>query len=127
MLISDPSSPPPSCARSGDRSRARSDDRSGAGSAPPAGTGAGTGSASGRAARAASFSYADSRSIASRYFPASADPSTAACSTAGPIGPISDCGARSLVAATGVGAPFSDSTVTTASPVPSEVSTSARS
>ena len=40
---------------------------------------------------------------------------------------ISDWGARSRVQATGVGAPFSFSTVTIASPVPSWVSTSSRS
>ena len=42
-------------------------------------------------------------------------------------GAISDSGARIRVQATGVGAPFSDRTVMTASPVPSEVSTLLRS
>ena len=42
-------------------------------------------------------------------------------------GPIRDSGARSRVAATGVGAPFSLSTVTTASPVPRPVRSSSRS
>ena len=37
------------------------------------------------------------------------------------------CGARSIVHATGVGAPRSDSTVMTASPIPSCVSTSSKS
>ena len=45
----------------------------------------------------------------------------------GPAGAISDCGARSRVHATGVGAPRSESTVMTASPMPSWVSTSSRS
>ena len=40
---------------------------------------------------------------------------------------MSDSGARIRVHATGVGAPFSDSTVTTASPVASWVSSSSRS
>ena len=40
---------------------------------------------------------------------------------------ISDRGARIRVHATGVGAPFSDSTVTTASPIPSEVNADSRS
>ena len=40
---------------------------------------------------------------------------------------ISDRGARIRVHATGVGAPFSDSTVTIASPMPSDVSADSRS
>lgn len=44
-----------------------------------------------------------------------------------PIEAISDRGTRILVHATGVGAPFSDSTVTTASPIPSDVSADSRS
>ena len=43
------------------------------------------------------------------------------------IASIADRGARTTVHATGVGAPRSDSTVTTASPVPREVSTCSRS
>jgi len=40
---------------------------------------------------------------------------------------MSDSGARSRVQATGVGAPVSESTVTTASPMPNVVSSSSRS
>ena len=49
------------------------------------------------------------------------------CWAAGSIWAISERGARSRVQATGVGAPDSDSTVTTASPVPSCCSAPARS
>jgi hypothetical protein len=44
-----------------------------------------------------------------------------------PIEAISDRGTRMRVHATGVGAPFSDSTVTTASPIPSDVKADSRS
>ena len=76
---------------------------------------------------AASFSYADSRSITSVYFALFGDACTDAASCSAGAGAISDCGARSRVHATGVGAPFSFITVTTASPMPSWVSTSSRS
>ena len=42
-------------------------------------------------------------------------------------GPMTDSGARRRVSATGVGAPFSFMTVTTASPMPAEVRVSSRS
>ena len=74
-----------------------------------------------------SCSYAESRSIAVPYSACNGDAATAAATTASDDGAISDCGARIRVHATGVGAPFSDSTVTTASPVPSDVSSSSRS
>ena len=45
----------------------------------------------------------------------------------GPMVSISDRGARMRVQATGVGAPFSESTVTMASPMPSDVSASSMS
>ena len=51
---------------------------------------------------------------------------TAVMTSAGAIS-MEPRGARRRVHATGVGAPFSLSTVTTASPVPSDVSTSSRS
>jgi hypothetical protein len=44
-----------------------------------------------------------------------------------PIDAISERGTRMRVHATGVGAPFSESTVTTASPIPSEVNADSRS
>ncbi|PQM47706.1 hypothetical protein C1Y40_02077 [Mycobacterium talmoniae] len=44
-----------------------------------------------------------------------------------PIAAIRERGARSRVHATGVGAPFSESTVTMASPMPSDVSADSRS
>ena len=47
--------------------------------------------------------------------------------TSGGDGAINELGARSRVQATGVGAPRSDSTVITASPMPSWVSSSSRS
>ena len=52
---------------------------------------------------------------------------TLAAIAAGSAGPISDSGARSRVHATGVGAPRSFITVTTASPMPRDVITSPRS
>ncbi len=44
-----------------------------------------------------------------------------------PIDAISERGTRIRVQATGVGAPFSDNTVTTASPIPSDVNADSRS
>ena len=55
------------------------------------------------------------------------DAATVAASSASAEGAISDCGARIRVQATGVGAPLSDSTVITASPVGSWVSSCSRS
>jgi hypothetical protein len=51
----------------------------------------------------------------------------AAAIASGPMVSISDRGARILVHATGVGAPFSESTVTIASPMPSDVNADSRS
>src|SRR6185312_78533 len=90
---------------------------SGAGAGPDAGAGAG-------ASFAASRSYAESRSTAWPYSACSGDPETAAVIAAASAGAIRDRGARSIVHATGVGAPRSDITVTMASPVPSAVSAS---
>ena len=75
----------------------------------------------------ASSSRADSRSIASAYFAVSGEALTAASISAAGAGSISDSGARSRVHATGVGAPRSFITVTTASPIPSDVMTAPRS
>ena len=61
------------------------------------------------------------------YLTHSGDAATAASITAGSTGAISERGARSIVHATGVGEPRSESTVTAASPVPSDVSISAMS
>ena len=69
---------------------------------------------------AASFSRADSRSIASAYFAYSGEAFTACSIAPASAAPISDSGARSRVQATGVGAPRSFITVTIASPMPSE-------
>ena len=87
-----------------------------------AGAGAGGG-----ASLAASRSYADSRSTAAPYSFCNAEPATAALTAAASAGAIRDRGARSRVHATGVGTPRSDITVTTASPVPREVSVSSSS
>ena len=76
---------------------------------------------------AASFSRADSRSIASAYFACRGLAVTVACMATGSLGAISDSGARSRVQATGVGAPRSFITVTTASPMPRLVITRPRS
>ena len=77
--------------------------------------------------RAASRSYAESRSTCCPYPACKGDAATAALMAAGSVGPINDSGARSLVQATGVGEPRSDSTVITASPIPIWVSTAPRS
>ena len=77
--------------------------------------------------RAASFSYADSRSATAAYFAPIGESAMVWSSSASGDGAMSDWGARMRVQATGVGAPLSDRTVTTASPVPSEVSSSSRS
>ena len=50
-----------------------------------------------------------------------------ACSSSGVSGAMREAGGMSRVATTGVGAPRASSTVTTASPMPSEVSVSSRS
>jgi len=61
------------------------------------------------------------------YLPAIAEAAINDVTVAGSDGAINDSGARKRVHATGVGAPRSDSTVTTASPIPSWVSSSSRS
>ena len=61
------------------------------------------------------------------YLACSGEPCTAAAITSAGVGAIGDCGARSLVQATGVGAPSGSITVMTASPIPNVVSTSSRS
>ena len=88
------------------------------------GPGFGCTGAGGGASFAASRSYAESRSTVCPYSPCNGDPATAAVTVAGSAGAIRDRGARTIVHATGVGAPRSDITVTIASPVPSEVSAS---
>ena len=70
------------------------------------------------------ISLADSRSTGVPYRASSGDAAIAASIAVSALGDMSPCGARSLVHATGDGAPFSFITVTTASPVPSEVRTS---
>ena len=59
--------------------------------------------------------------------PHTREAATAAAITSGATVPMEARGARSIVRARGVGAPRSESTVTAASPVPSEVSSSATS
>jgi hypothetical protein len=56
-----------------------------------------------------------------------AEPATAAWTVAGSAGAMREAGGYSRVQATGVGTPVGDSTVTTASPTPSEVRAEARS
>ncbi len=75
----------------------------------------------------ASSSRADSRSMPSAYFALSGDAVTTASMSAFSAASISDSGARRRVHATGVGAPRSFITVTTASPMPRLVMTSPRS
>src|ERR671911_1464105 len=72
-------------------------------------------------------SYADSRSTGSPYIGTSGEAATIADRTAGSEGAINDWGAGISVCATGVGAPFSDITVTTPSPIPSACRSSSRS
>ena len=67
----------------------------------------------GGASLACRRSNADSRSSDVPYSAISGEDWTAAVIASAGAGPISDCGARSRVQATGVGAPVSDSTVTT--------------
>ena len=82
--------------------------RAGAGARAAVGAGVGAAGAAGAgASRAASRSYAESRSIAVPYLTCSGEAATAAVIMAGSEGPMNDCGARSRVHATGVGAPFS--------------------
>ena len=64
---------------------------------------------------------------AAAYFALRAEACTACSIAALSAAPISDSGARRRVHATGVGAPRSESTVTTASPMPSDVSAEAKS
>ena len=61
------------------------------------------------------------------YSACSGDALAAAPIASGPMVSISERGARILVHATGVGAPVSESTVTIASPMPSDVSAYSRS
>ena len=61
------------------------------------------------------------------YLPYSDEPWAAADTASAPIAAISDRGERMRVHATGVGAPRSESTVTIASPMPSDVSASSMS
>jgi hypothetical protein len=77
--------------------------------------------------RAASFSYADSRSSGVPYVAQSGEMWAASVTAGSPMAAIRERGARSRVHATGVGAPRSESTVTIASPVPSDVSSSSMS
>jgi hypothetical protein len=77
-------------------------------------------SGSGGAIRPASISRALSASTRSPYFAHSGD-AFAAASTSG-AGSMLDDGPSSRVCTTGVGTPFSDNSVTAASPVPTEVS-----
>src|SRR4051794_18402106 len=96
----------------------------------PAGasTGGGSGALSGGGAnRALRRSYADSRATGWPYSARHGDALAAAAIASGPMVSISDRGARIRVHATGVGAPFSDSTVTIASPMPSDVNADSRS
>ena len=73
--------------------------------------------------RPVSNSYADSRSTAVPYWASSGEAAIVAATTSAGAGSIEPCGARKRVHATGEGAPFSFMTVTTASPMPSVVST----
>ena len=65
--------------------------------------------------------------MTAEYVANSGEACTLAVIAAASAGPISDSGARSRVHATGVGAPRSFITVTTASPMPRPVITSPRS
>jgi len=76
---------------------------------------------------AASFPAAPSPTMVWPYSACSSLAFAAAEIASGPMVSISDRGERILVHATGVGAPFSDSTVTIASPMPSDVSADSRS
>jgi hypothetical protein len=96
--------------------------RSGGGSA-----GAGATGASVRAIREASISRALFRSTAWPYSASKGDWRMSAWSSSGVSGPMREEGGMRRVATTGVGWPRVFSTVTTASPMPSEVSVSYRS
>ena len=77
-----------------------------------------------RSILAASISRALSRSSGFPYSTSRADWLMSACNSSGVSGAMRDAGGMSRVATTGVGVPRALSTVTTASPIPSEVSVS---
>jgi hypothetical protein len=73
------------------------------------------------------ISWALSRSTGAPYFGASEPASTSRLKVSGSSAPMAIGGATSRVAATGVGTPFGESTVTSASPMPSDVIVSSTS
>src|SRR5688572_26820051 len=106
----EPSTLPTTSSSGGSSARRRRGDGSGisghgfGSSGSGAGTGAGAGAGGGGgASRAASRSYAESRSTGCPYLTHSGEPATAAERTAGSTGAMSERGARSIVQATGVG------------------------
>src|SRR5690606_38898685 len=97
---------------------------------PCGSTGAGTVwvcAGSGGASQATSGAKTAARSLVWPYSASRGLDLAAAAIATSPMVSISERGARIRVRATGVGAPFSESTVTTASPMPSDVSVDSRS